>query len=404
MSTLEVNKITPVSGGTTVQVGESGDTINIPAGATIANAGTSTGFGDSLRPNAQNLIINSDMAVAQRGTSFSHPDTNNDAYPVDRFSFLTGSIGAYTSTQETLSSGAAYDAGFRKAARIDCTTAQASPAAGDYFLFQYKMEAQDCMLFKKGTSNAEKMTVAFWVKSNKTGTSQLTVKDGDNDRICAGTYAISSANTWEHKVINIAADTTGAFNNDNGAGFIFEWWLGGGSSYTSGTAPTAWEARTDADRGANNLSINDNTANDWAITGIQVEVGEYTSSTIPPFQHESLGDNLIRCYRYYEHTGSEGNTMVASGQTTGNTTMVCHLHYHPKRAAPSITLGTALTTNQHNGVAGNVTTKSTSNIRTTDCEFRITHDAGTANFAIAQGMSNVVINNTGQGLEINAEL
>ena len=45
MSTLEVNKITPVSGGTTVQVGESGDTINIPAGATIANAGTATGFG-----------------------------------------------------------------------------------------------------------------------------------------------------------------------------------------------------------------------------------------------------------------------------------------------------------------------------------------------------------------------
>lgn len=44
MSTIEVNKITPVSGGTTVQVGESGDTINIPSGATIANAGTATGF------------------------------------------------------------------------------------------------------------------------------------------------------------------------------------------------------------------------------------------------------------------------------------------------------------------------------------------------------------------------
>ena len=38
MSTLEVNKITPVSGATTVQVGESGDTTNIPAGATLANA------------------------------------------------------------------------------------------------------------------------------------------------------------------------------------------------------------------------------------------------------------------------------------------------------------------------------------------------------------------------------
>jgi len=44
MSTIEVNKITPVSGGTTVQVGESGDTINIPSGATLANAGSVTGL------------------------------------------------------------------------------------------------------------------------------------------------------------------------------------------------------------------------------------------------------------------------------------------------------------------------------------------------------------------------
>jgi hypothetical protein len=243
------------------------------------------------------------MQVAQRGTSGSVPDAGGDAYPADRHTFQAGGIGDYTTTQESLTSGAAFNAGFKKASRIDCTTAVASPAGGDYFYFQHMIEAQDCLAFKKGTSAAETMTVAFWVKSNKTGTSQLTVKDGDNDRICAGTYAISVADTWEHKVINIAADTSGAMNNDNGRGFIFEWWLGGGTSYTSGTAPTAWEARADADRGANNLAINDNTANDWAITGIQVEVGTYTSATLPPFQHENYGDNLARCERYYQRIG-----------------------------------------------------------------------------------------------------
>ena len=62
MSTLEVNKITPVSGGTSVTLGDSGDTltltaganltlggasstITIPSGATITNSGTATGFG-----------------------------------------------------------------------------------------------------------------------------------------------------------------------------------------------------------------------------------------------------------------------------------------------------------------------------------------------------------------------
>jgi len=46
MSTLEVNKIIPQS-GTATQLGESGDTITIPAGATITNNGTANGFGSA---------------------------------------------------------------------------------------------------------------------------------------------------------------------------------------------------------------------------------------------------------------------------------------------------------------------------------------------------------------------
>ena len=67
MSTIEVNKITPVSGGTTVQIGESGDTINIPSGATIANAGTSTGFGATLTGSTDNTIVTVTGANAMQG-------------------------------------------------------------------------------------------------------------------------------------------------------------------------------------------------------------------------------------------------------------------------------------------------------------------------------------------------
>jgi len=299
------------------------------------------------RKNAKPLIINGDMQIAQRGTSFTHANSNNNEFPVDRFQFVLGSIGEYTSTQESLSSGAAYNAGFKKAARIDTTSAVSSPDAGDYFWFQYIMEAQDCLVFKKGTSSAEKMTVAFWVKSNKTGTGQLTVKDSDNDRQVAGTYTISSADTWEHKIINLPADTSGAMNNDNGAGFRFEWWLGAGSSYSGGAVPTAWEARADGDRGVSTLAINDNTANDWAITGIQVEVGEFSSTTLPPFQFESFGDNLKRCQRYaYEVVSNESNAgnspigtagiMYSSGQMMFNIPFPV-----PMRTNPSLTCSSA---------------------------------------------------------------
>ena len=43
MSEVKVNKISPRS-GTGVQLGDSGDTITIPSGVTLANAGTATGF------------------------------------------------------------------------------------------------------------------------------------------------------------------------------------------------------------------------------------------------------------------------------------------------------------------------------------------------------------------------
>jgi len=45
MSEVKVNKISPRTNCGTVQLGDSGDTITIPAGATITNSGTQTGFG-----------------------------------------------------------------------------------------------------------------------------------------------------------------------------------------------------------------------------------------------------------------------------------------------------------------------------------------------------------------------
>jgi hypothetical protein len=46
MSEVKVNKISPRS-GTTVTLGDSGDTFTIPSGATISNAGTAAGFGST---------------------------------------------------------------------------------------------------------------------------------------------------------------------------------------------------------------------------------------------------------------------------------------------------------------------------------------------------------------------
>jgi hypothetical protein len=301
------------------------------------------------RPNVKPLIINGDMAVAQRATS-STGKTSNGFYSCDRMELSVSGLGTHTIIQEALTSGAAFNAGFANAWRIDTTTADGSPGSGDELLLQYPMEGQDLQVFKKGTTNAEKWTLAFWVKSTTTGTGQVNLSDMDNTRQCSATYTISSADTWEHKILNFAADTTGSFGDDNGESLRIEWWLDSGSNYEGGAAPTAWEATANGDRNASgNLNIGSATSKDWAITGIQLEVGEFNTDSLPPFQHEVFTDNLKRCQRYFETTFDYGTAigtstsvgMIRSGGNQGGRTSgrMGHSHtYHTlKRAVPTVT-------------------------------------------------------------------
>jgi len=322
MSTIEVNKITPVSGGTTVQVGESGDTINIPAGATIANAGTSTGFGDALRPNALPLAYNGNMEVSQRSSSTTGLTNGSSGYhTVDRWKWHENgsSSSVWTMTQETLTSGNAYANGFNNALKIDCTTADASLGGDDTLHIEQRLEKQDLGAFKKGTANAQKFTVAFWVKATKTGTNILELHDQVNDRSVSATYTISTTDTWEHKVVNFPADTTGNFGTGNTTGLILRYYIYAGANYQSSSLQTAWGSANTTKRANGQVNNADSTSNNWHLTGFQLEVGEYTSSTLPPFQHESYGDNKQRCMRYYQNSYKLGNALTS---TTGNNAII----------------------------------------------------------------------------------
>ena len=327
------------------------DVANMVTGAVpVANGGTAltSGFvnGSDPRPLSKPIIVNGDCAVAQRGNSEASVTTSSIS-TCDRMALGISNLGTWTVTQETLSSGNAYNAGFKKAFRIDCQQADASPASSDIANMTYKIEGRDVQAFKKGTSSAETYTLAFWVKSNKTGTAQVNLVDGDNSRMVSATYTISSADTWEHKVLNYPADTTGAFDNDNAKSLEIEWALDAGSDFTSGAVPSAWESSSNADRSVNDLALQDNTANDWAITGIQLEVGTFSSTTLPPFQFESKEENLRRCARYYQQIGANpaiNGTATASGQRlatgirggSGSTDFNCLLHLiAPLRATPT---------------------------------------------------------------------
>ncbi|MDA7625492.1 hypothetical protein N8666_00610 [bacterium] len=304
MSKVNVNTIEP-STGTDITLGASGDTITVPSGATITNSGTATGFGitaANFLPNAQPLIINGNMAVAQRATSKA--SIGNEYGTCDRWYAYT-QVGAFTQSQDTdVPSGY----GFANSLKMDCTTS-ASPTSGQRNYIQQRFEGQNLQLLKKGTANAEIITLSFWVKSVKTGTYIIEVQDVDNSRQISKSYTISSASTWEKKTISFAGDTTGALGDDNGRSFDIAWYLSAGSDYTSGTLSTSWSSVTNANRAVGQVNLADSTSNNWWLTAVQMEVGEYTSATIPPFQHESFGDNLERCQRYFYKTTDMGTAV-----------------------------------------------------------------------------------------------
>ena len=98
MSKLETITIDTPSGSNTMQIGStntatinlgvSGDTINIPAGVTIANAGTATGFGTAVvagtqvaiagRSGNQSSIADNAWTKLEFNTDVDDPDSNFD--------------------------------------------------------------------------------------------------------------------------------------------------------------------------------------------------------------------------------------------------------------------------------------------------------------------------------------
>ena len=262
---------------------------------TLPNAGlTNRGYpSDRL---VTPIIINGDMSVAQRTTSTSSVSSGT-TFIVDRFFVAPSSAGTWTMSQSTTTPTGQ---GFGKSFKMDCTSATASLGAAANLIFQQRIEGQNLQLLKKGTSSAEAVTFSFWVRSNKTGTYTLEMYDNDNTRQISKTYTISSADTWEKKTVNFAGDTTGAFDNDNASSLTILFWLGAGSNFTSGTFSESWSSATNANRvSSSQVNLADSTSNEWYITGVQLEVGEFDSTSIPGFPFESFDNNLRKCQRYY---------------------------------------------------------------------------------------------------------
>jgi len=315
MSQLKVNAISDAAGA-------NGNAI------TLATDGTCTAKITNNLSN-RNLVNNGSMKIAQRG------DVTGVEYGYggcDRWRFSGGSAARITMKQGGTGVSPT-DKGFGFCQHFDVTTADASLAAGDYNMLSYKWEGQDLQQIKKGTSEAESLTVSFWVSSPKTGTHILELYDQTNSRQISKAYTVSSANTWEKKTVTFAGDTSGTIANSNANGLTLEFWLCAGSTYSSGSLNTSWAAITNANRAVGQVNCMDNTSNDFKLTGVQVELGDVATD----FEHRSYGDELARCQRYYQVIADVIYDPLCSGAAFAGDMVHGTVHFHkPMRDEPSM--------------------------------------------------------------------
>jgi len=261
----------------------------------LASDGTATAQLSSLNggalSGARNRIINGDMRIWQRGTSFTGVGS---VYCADRFTLTQAGGITGTITQDTSVPSVQFKHSLKLVPAVNGTPSE--------FAIRQVLEQQNVYDFA-----GQSITASAWVRSSKSSVKMRLFSfnatgGGDQDI----TFNVTP-NTWT----KISYTYTTAF--------------GSVTAWTS----TPEQAGAFLDIGfVNNTALT--TSDSLFITGVQVEAG----STATPFERRSFGQELALCQRYFQQFGAgmvgfEESTTTHSYGLRFPTTM---------RAAPTFSL------------------------------------------------------------------
>ena len=298
------------------------------AGEAILRADTVPDQAELLGYRQQNVIINGDMQIAQRGTSIT--GVTGGKFMLDRWRLAEAGTTAVTASQSTEAPD-----GFAHSLKLDVTTADSSLASGDYAVIEQKIEGYNLQGFASGTSKAKAHTLSFWVRSNVTGTynAELIYQNGGLE--FTRQYTINQADTWEHKVLVFPAQTTNEPDYTNTVELTLQYWLAAGANFSGGSAINGEWSTTNYVRAVGQVNAVDSTDNEFYITGVQLVAGNYPDGL--PFMHRSYGEELALCQRYFYKLTQTGTRAVGvAHKQTSNTVRININVPVPMRATPSL--------------------------------------------------------------------
>jgi hypothetical protein len=294
-----------------------------PADGTVTPAKAADGFYAA----GKNAIINGAFDIWQRGTSFAAIATG--AYSADRFKVDHSSGAVFTINQSTdVPTVAQAGVLASYSLHVDVTTADGTVGAGEYAHIYQTIEGYVWRNFAQ-----RDLTLSFWVKSPKTGTHYCFVLNGSADRSVALAYTVDATDTWEKKEISVpASPSDGTWDYTNGAGALVGWSLMAGDNLDNGSVGS-WSS-TFGTAGASPPNLLDNTANNFKLALVQLEVGD----TATDFELRPYPLELELCQRYFVALGgANSNEWVGSGVTVDTNTCyaLCPLPT-TMRTAPSV--------------------------------------------------------------------
>ena len=253
-----------------------GDVTGATALTIADDAVTSAKLADSAYLANRNRIINGNFDLWQRGTSFT--GVTATGYQADRWEVQPAAGCTMTITRQAFTAGQT-DVPYEPTyfLRTDITTAGSANA-------EISQKIEDVRTFAGQT-----VIASFYAKSTA-GTQTLGCRfhqdfgSGGSTRVTTGISSKVLTSSWQK--------------------FSFTLTLGSVSGKTIGS--NSW-------LGFNFYWPNSDTANDVDLAQVQVEAG----STVTPFEHKGIGQEIADCRRYYEKSYSLGTAPGTANQEKG---------------------------------------------------------------------------------------
>ena len=279
-----------------------------------------------------NILHNPAFQIWQRGETLTGLEV--DAYSADRWKQWGGAGGQAGRSTIERSTDVPADLNVEASMKISCTTAETPGASEGYMIIQ-RLEGKDVAHLKCGTSDAESVTVSFWVKgdASKTYSFNLFRSTGTGtNRVFTKTFPVTTS--WVKQTITVTGDTSQAYDEIGGNGHQMQV----GIALMQGTQSATNNAWQDYSSGKYAVSGSDNffesTDRRLYLAGMKMEIG--TSAT--DFHQPDYSSELRRCERYLEYV-VEGNAQpicTAAGFAGDMVTGVIQFRTPKRTATPSM--------------------------------------------------------------------